>query len=215
MYTRLCLLLLPLLTLGCDPYPLEFSPPRPAALSLPGIDERFALIRNRPAAYPVRHYFSEKRIVAGCDEYGYDYTLRSYKGFFSNRNRGPRGLPPVESGDVRLEMLWNDAWLSNVDRDGNGSLDRHYGFRNYRGSGAWLTVHLEGVENGETWVYFMKAAAVPERAQWENGRWIVDGTDIGPAIWGCFAILMEFSTSRKGYEQASEFKRRFPGLGLE
>ena len=43
---------------------------------------------------------------------------------------------------IKLVMKWNDAWLSNMDRDDDGMLDRHYGFSSYIGSGAWETNHM-------------------------------------------------------------------------
>ena len=63
-------------------------------------------------------------------------------------------------------MKWNDAWLSDVDADGDGLLDRHLGFDSYIGSGAWLTNHM-------------------------SGEYAADGTEIGPEIWGAFAIIQQ------------------------
>ncbi len=89
-------------------------------------------------------------------------------------------------------MKWNDAWLSNLDCDGDGKLDRHYGHDSYIGSGAWLTNHMKGTNEDGNWTYFVKIVAVPEDAELEDGIWYAaDGTEIGPVIWGQFAIIQE------------------------
>ena len=76
-------------------------------------------------------------------------------------------------------MKWNDAWLSNKDRDGDGKLDRHWGYDSYIGSGAWLTNHQK--VNGE-WVYYVKIVAKPTE-DFECNE-----------IWGQFCILMEVNS---------------------
>jgi hypothetical protein len=95
--------------------------------------------------------------------------------------------------DVQLMMKWNDAWLSNKDCDPDGALDRHYGFPGYIGSGAWLTNHQWGYnEDGTKWTYFVKIVAAPADATADGGMWYTaDGTEIGPAIWGEFAIIQQ------------------------
>ena len=98
--------------------------------------------------------------------------------------------------DDQLAMKWNDAWLSNKDCDGDGLLDRYYGFDSYIGSGAWLTNHQSGSYEleGETikWNYFVKIVAAPADAVLDGGVWYTaDGTEIGPVIWGAFAIIQQ------------------------
>ncbi len=98
--------------------------------------------------------------------------------------------------DIQLLMKWNDAWLSNRDRDGDGLLDRHYGYDSYIGSGAWLTNHMWGTYelDGKTcpWNYFVKIVAVPEDAKLIEGYWYTaEGSEIGPEIWGAFAIIQK------------------------
>jgi hypothetical protein len=100
--------------------------------------------------------------------------------------------------DVQLEMKWNDPWLSNVSCDGDVLLDRRYGFPAYKGSGAWETNHMSGSyeSNGQTcnWTYFVKIIAIPLDATATGGVWYAaDGTEIGPAIWGDFAVIQEVS----------------------
>ena len=87
-------------------------------------------------------------------------------------------------------MRWNDAWLSNMDCDGDGLLDRHSGFTSYIGSGAWLTNHQSGTDvdgNGKKcrWTYSVKIVAAPADATKVGEVWYAaDGTEIGPDIWG-------------------------------
>ena len=93
-------------------------------------------------------------------------------------------------------MKWNDAWLSNKDCDRDGLLDRHFGYDSYVGSGAWLTNYQSGEYeiDGEfyKWNYFVKIVAVPADATLSGGIWYAaDGTEIGPFIWGEFAIIQE------------------------
>jgi hypothetical protein len=95
-------------------------------------------------------------------------------------------------------MKWNDAWLSNKDCDGDGLLDRHYGYPSYIGSGAWLTNHMAGEYEAEgqtcKWNYFVKIVAAPADAYKSVGIWYTaDGVEIGPVIWGEFAIIQEVS----------------------
>jgi hypothetical protein len=93
--------------------------------------------------------------------------------------------------DVDLIMKWNEAWLSNKDQDNDGFLDRHYGFDSYIGSGAWITNHQTGkYDDGTKWNYFVKIVAAPTSGYKEGGFWYsADGTEIGPVIWGSFAII--------------------------
>ena len=122
--------------------------------------------------------------------------------------------------DVDLNMEWNDAWLSNKDCDGDGKLDRHYGYGSYIGSGAWETNHQWGTyvgDDGETcrWNYFVKIVAVPEDAILTDGIWYTaDGTEIGPVIWGAFAIIQEVSNDPcGGYHGVEYLSPAGPGFG--
>lgn len=112
--------------------------------------------------------------------------------------------------DVHLDMKWNDAWLSNKDCDGDGLLDRHYGHDSYIGSGAWLTNHQSGGQGKDHWTFFTKVVAVPEDAYKEGSVWYTaDGTEIGPSIWGSFAIVQDVY----GGEGATYVSPSGPGLG--
>jgi len=116
-------------------------------------------------------------------------------------------------------MKWNDAWLSNVDCDGDFKLDRHYGFDSYIGSGAWLTNHQMGedVVDGQIckWEYFVKIVAAPADASAVGGIWYnADGTEIGPVIWGSFAIIQSVNNDPCAGAHGIEYlSPDHPGLG--
>jgi len=121
---------------------------------------------------------------------------------------GGNGCTTIQSGDLvnsageTIETGYDDfgynyqAHIYNGDY-GDGLLDRHYGFDSYIGSGAWFTNHQSGTyedENGNTchWTYFVKIIAAPADAYKDDGVWhAADGTEIGPVIWGSFAIIQE------------------------
>ena len=133
-------------------------------------------------------------IVPGYDQWGYNYQAHLFNGFYCDIYHDAAWCQPY--ADVHVNMKWNDAWISNEDCDGDGKLDRHYGFPSYIGSGAWETNHQSGeyVVDGETctWDYFTKIVAAPANATLAGGVWYAaDGTEIGPAIWGEFATIQE------------------------
>jgi len=134
-------------------------------------------------------------IKTGYDEWGYNYQAHMFNGYYCDAYRDADWCQ--EYKDVRLAMKWNDAWLSNKDCDGDGKLDRYFGFDSYIGSGAWLTNHQSGeYEDDEgnvcKWEYFVKIVAAPEDAASVDGYWYAaDGTQIGPVIWGSFAIIQQ------------------------
>jgi len=83
-----------------------------------------------------------RTITTGYDELGYNYQGHMFNGYYCDSYRDAAWCQPYK--DVKLMMKWNDAWLSNKDCDGDGKLDRHYGYDSYIGSGAWLTNHQSG-----------------------------------------------------------------------
>lgn len=151
-------------------------------------------------------------ITVGYDQYGYNYQARLFNGRYCDYDRVIGG--PYE--DVTLVMKWNDAWLSNMDRDGDNKLDRHYGYTSYIGSGAWCTNHQYGVNpDGSRWEYFVKIAAVPTFAVKLNGIWYTANEDeIGPDTWGQFAIVQEVVNDPAAGQFGVQYKSPIgPGLG--
>lgn len=134
-------------------------------------------------------------LETGFDNWGYNYQASTFNGKYCDAYRDADWCQVYREDD--LAMKWNDAWLSNVDCDGDGKLDRHYGFDSYRGSGAWETNHQKGVYvdskgKKQRWEYFVKIVAAPGDANLSSDYWVAaDGSIIGPAIWGDFAITQE------------------------
>ena len=162
---------------------------------------------------------SDGRVIqTGYDEWGYNYQARLFNGLYCESYRDAAWCEPY--ADVHLSMKWNDAWLSNMDCDGDGLLDRHYGYDSYIGSGAWLTNHQSGeYENvaGETckWNYFVKIVAAPADAYVDGGNWYTaDGTEIGEVIWGAFAIIQQVENDPcAGIHGVQYLSPTRPGLG--
>jgi len=178
-----------------------------------------ATIQGGTIMYSASHFLAGQPLPLGFDPYGYNYQGHLFKGSYANAYLGGSGFPPYEGDDaaylaanpaaealwcwpyraVNVEMKWNDAWLSNKDCDGDGKLDRHYGFASYVGSGAWETNHMRGDDGGH-WVYFCKIVAVPADAVKVGQVWYSgDGTEIGPDIWGEFATIQEVASGEGAY----------------
>ena len=157
-------------------------------------------------------------IVPGYDEWGYNYQAHMFNGTYCDAYRDASWCQPY-ANDI-LMMKWNDAWLSNKDCDGDGLLDRYYGFPSYKGSGAWETNHMFGTYTGGdgsvcTWDYFVKIAAVPEDAFLQGGIWYTaDGMEIGPVEWGAFAVIQSVYNDPCGGSEGVEYlSPSGPGFG--
>lgn len=129
-------------------------------------------------------------LTIGYDEFGYNYQAHIFNGRYCDYDRILGGA----YCDVNLVMKWNDAWLSNKNCDEDELLDRHYGSDSYIGSGAWVTNHQSGAYEMDgkdcRWNYFVKIVAAPADAVPQSGTWYTaDGTEMGPVIWGAFAVL--------------------------
>lgn len=164
--------------------------------------------------YSSGHYLAGTPIPTGFDDYGYNYQAHMFRGSYYNSYAGGDGYPAWTGNDeaylaenpaaashwawpyreVSLTMKWNDAWISNVDHDGDNLLDRHWGYTSYDGSGAWLTNHQSGEDEGVHWTYFVKIVT-PSTADGDyldTGVWYnSEGVEIGPVIWGAFAIIQQ------------------------
>jgi len=154
-------------------------------------------------------------ITTGYDDFGYNYQAHIFNGRYCDYDRVIGG----DYCDVDLIMKWNDAWLSNRSCDGNFTLDRHYPLTSYKGSGAWLTNHqtgnvLVGTKNRK-WTYFVKIVAVETTDTLVQGYYKRDGVEIGPAIWGDFAIIEQVSNDPSAGEHGILYKSPFgPGFGI-
>lgn len=157
-------------------------------------------------------------ITVGYDEWGYNYQAHMFNGTYCDAYRDAVWCQPYKEDN--LMMKWNDAWLSNKDCDGDGLLDRHYGYTSYIGSGAWITNHMSGVYEGDEgaickWNYFVKIVAAPADAYTDAGYWYApDGTEIGPVIWGEFAIVQDVTNDPCAGLHGLQYKSPdHPGFG--
>jgi hypothetical protein len=157
-------------------------------------------------------------ITTGYDTWGYNYQAHMFNGLYCDAYRDAAWCQ--DYAEDQLAMKWNEAWLSNKDCDGDGLLDRHLGFASYIGSGAWETNHQSGEYIGDDgqacrWTYFTKIVAVPVDATNVDGVWYAAaGTEIGPAIWGEFAIIQEvYNDPCGGYHGISYLSPDHAGLG--
>ena len=186
-------------------------------------------IQDGILTYSASHHLKGELLIADYDIFGYNYQAHMFNGTYANIYLGRAGFPPYEGDDeaylaenptaelhwawpdrkVNVVMKWNDAWLSEKDCDGDGKLDRYFGFDSYIGSGAWLTNHMSGEYEGEDgkickWTYFVKIVAVPadatlgDLAGYDESDddpiyfwYAADGTKIGRQIWDAFAIIEE------------------------
>jgi hypothetical protein len=204
--------------------------------------EDCATTKDRTLTYGAGHYLEGQLLKPGFDIFGYNYQAHLFNGYYCNVYLGRAGsaLPPYEGDaeaylaehpsaashwtwpyrDIIVNMKWNDAWLSNKDCDSDGVLDRYYGHSSYIGSGAWETNHMSGsyvdFDGKEChWTYFVKIIAVPADATKADGIWRrADGTEIGPSIWGSFAIIQELDNDPcAGYAGISYLSPARAGFG--
>jgi len=127
-------------------------------------------------------------LTTGYNEWGYNYQAYLFNGnycdyhpYYRPGGAGHEGCV-ASYGDVKLVMKWNNAWISNNDCDGDGTLDRYQGFDSYIGSGAWTTNHMTGGKGKDKWTYFVKIVAKPT-ADYECEE-----------IWGSFCIIQEVNS---------------------
>ncbi len=172
--------------------------------------------------YSAGHYLADQVIPTGFDDYGYNYQGHMFKGSYYNSYAGGAGYGPWMGDDVayfadshnegaddhwawpyrdvKLAMKWSDVWLSNMDRNDDGKLDRGNDepYTSSAAQGAWLTNHQSGEyeQDGETikWNYFVKIVHPGDDAHLEDGVWYTpdpDNVEIGEVIWTAYAIIQQ------------------------
>ena len=125
-------------------------------------------------------------ITTGYDEWGYNYQAHMFNGFYCDAYRDAAWCQDYKEDE--LMMKWNDAWLSNKDCDGDGLLDRHYGFDTYIGSGAWLTNHQWGSYLGN----------------WDlTGDWVLEFDYLGKSYVHDMVLVDNTFTGTGGYPAGS------------
>lgn len=140
-------------------------------------------------------------VTVGYDQYGYNYQAHMFNGYADNYSR-PAVL--ATSGD-KLIMKWSDAWMANVDCDGDGKLDRGLvnGQLTDGISKGWLTNHYNGSyedEDGNVQHYtdFIKIV------------W----TGPGSPLWGQYSIIQEVWNDPASGLNGLFIKLGVPGFGL-
>lgn len=137
-------------------------------------------------------------LLVGYDQYGYNYQAHLFDGYAGNYSR-PAVL--VTSGD-KLVMKWSDAWMANVDCNGDNKLDRGLVDGVVSGiSKGWETNHYVGSYidadgNAQKYTDFIKIV------------WVGPGGD----LWGQYKVIQEVynDTGSGNYR----FKEGAPGFGL-
>ena len=147
-------------------------------------------------------------ITTGYDKWGYNYQARMFNGFYDNFTRPAN---PVTVGDVKLIMKWSDDWLSNVDCNGNGKLDRGGASgANANISKGWLTNHEEGDYLGgdgemHHYTYFVKIV-------YDNGASCAASSSA--CIWGSYMIIEEVLNDPDGGSHGVDRSRLVNPAGL-
>src|SRR3989344_8357461 len=153
-------------------------------------------------------------VVSGYDQYGYNYQAHMFNGTYDSVDRvwgdisytGDDSDPPNATVDDKLIMKWSDAWLSNVDCDLNGKLDRGLVDGTVGGtSKGWLTNHAEGDYDSDGngtqdahYSYFVKIV------------WVGPGG----SLWGEYEIVEKVLNDPAGGMTGLLNKVAGPGLGL-
>ncbi|MBK5252368.1 MAG: hypothetical protein JJE29_07030 [Peptostreptococcaceae bacterium] len=153
--------------------------------------------------------FADEFVVEkGFNDDGYNYKAHLYVG----------GGEAWDVEDAQLVMKWNEAWLSNKDKDADGKLDRHLGYDTYIDSGEWCTNHWRGTyvdDQGKSQHYTetCKIVAVTSNDELVDGYWIDEnGKVIGEDIWGQFALTLDVYNDSGTGDHGVYYKGQ-PGLG--
>lgn len=143
---------------------------------------------------------SGQAISVGYDAYGYNYQAHSFNGTYDGLDRVLDGTYYGSTGDYvddSIQMKWSNDWLSNVDCDGDGKLDRSVDGI----SRGWLTNHSSGD-------YVDGDGAAQRYTDFVKIGWVGPGG----SLWGQYEVLQEVYDDSGG----GSFHRTFdtPGLGL-
>lgn len=147
-------------------------------------------------------------IVLGYDQFGYNYQAHMFNGTYDSSDRVLDGLywgnpASTDYADDGLIMKWSDAWLANVDCDGNGKLDRGLVGGIVGGiSKGWLTNQNNGdytdIDGVHHYTYFSKIV------------WVGPGG----SLWGQYESIQEVYNDPAGGFHGLQLKVGAPGFGL-
>jgi hypothetical protein len=158
-------------------------------------------------------------VALGYDQFGYNYQAHLFNGTYDSSDRNIDGTYWGSAGDYvddNLQMKWSDEWLSNLDCNGDGKLDRGLNAKTGISTGisaGWLTNLVEGDyfdSNGDShhYTYYVKIIWVGPAP---------GGTDpwAGVRLWGEYAIIEEiYNDPAGGYHGVDHSRLSRPaGLG--
>ena len=127
---------------------------------------------------------SNNVITAGYDQYGYNYQAMMFNGTYDSSDRNLDGKYWGATGDYvddKLEMKWSEAWLANMDCNGDHKLDRGLVNGVVTGSSkGWLTNHVVGD-------YLDNEGNVQNFTDFVKIVW----TGAGSPLWNEFTIVQE------------------------
>ncbi|OGV91555.1 hypothetical protein A3A66_00270 [Microgenomates group bacterium RIFCSPLOWO2_01_FULL_46_13] len=147
-------------------------------------------------------------VELGYDQYGYNYQAHMFNGTYDGSDRNLDGTYWGATGDYvddNLIMKWSDAWLANVDCNGDNKLDRGLVDGNVEGTSlGWLTNQVEGDydSDGDStqdahYTYFAKIV------------WVGSG-----GLWGAYDVIEEVYNDPVGGFTGLYSKVGAPGFGL-
>lgn len=148
-------------------------------------------------------------ITVGFDQFGYNYQAHLFNGTYDSSDRKIDGTYWGATGDYvddNLMMKWSDAWLANVDCNGDGKLDR--GLINGESDGiskGWLTNQVEGDRDSD--------GDGTQDAHFTEFVKIV-WTGPGSPLWGQYTIIEDVYNDPAGGSNGLLSKVGAPGFGL-
>lgn len=146
-------------------------------------------------------------LVVGYDQFGYNYQAHEFNGTYDSSDRVLDGTYWGSTGDWvddHLQMKWSDDWLSSVDCNGDGKLDR--GADAGGTSQGWLTNHVVGDYDSD--------GDGTQDAQFTDFVKIV-WVGPGGSLWGEYEITQEVYNDPAGGFHGLLSRMPSPGLGLK
>jgi len=152
------------------------------------------------------------------DSYGYDYSCRSFDGYYGDHLRPVEQTVPNILTFIKLRMKWGRYYLATTSRDGDSYPDYHQGYETWRGSRGWVYQEMSGfrkvAERIVPWDYQVKIVAAPKEAVIKDGSWYLGDKKLGTVIWEDFYIEYESyqGPDREEYEIPEPAK---PTIGVQ
>ncbi len=144
-------------------------------------------------------------IVLGYDAFGYNYQARMFNGTYDSSDRVIDGTYWGQTGDYvddSLIMKWSDAWLANVDCNGDSRLDRGLGTDGTTSRG-WLTNQVHGD-------YTDADGVTRHYSAFTKIVWVGPGGD----LWGEYTVVLDIYNDAAAGDTGLITKIGAPGFGL-